>query len=89
MERRDNPDDRRRYALYLTDKGRSTLEAVGRIAREHQQAVLAALSADEQERLASFLLRVADEQGLTRGVHPGYASGMTRGHVRNSRSVSD
>jgi hypothetical protein len=27
----------------------------------------------EREVFASLLLRVADEQGLTRGVHPGFA----------------
>ncbi len=73
VERRENPDDRRRYALHLSGKGRSALEAIGRIAREHQQALLAALSAEEQEQLAGLLQRVADQQGLTRGVHPGYA----------------
>jgi DNA-binding MarR family transcriptional regulator len=73
-ERRENPGDRRSYALHLTEKGRSTLKTIGRISREHQQALLAALSDTEQEQLAVFLQRIADEQGLTRGVHPGYAS---------------
>jgi DNA-binding MarR family transcriptional regulator len=72
IERRGNPDDRRRYALHLTEKGRSMLESVGRISREHSQALLAALSDDERRQLADSLLRIADEQGLTRGVHPGY-----------------
>jgi DNA-binding MarR family transcriptional regulator len=73
IERRGNPDDRRRYALHLTPKGRSTLEAIGRIAREHQQALLAALSEEEQRQLAHLLQRIADDQALARGVHPGYA----------------
>lgn len=73
IERRENADDRRRYALHLTDKGRSSLESIGRIAREHQQALLAALSEDEQRQLRQMLQRVADQQGLRRGVHPGYA----------------
>lgn len=72
VERRENPDDRRRYALHLTDKGRSTLDTIGRVAREYSQSLLGALSADEQRQLAGLLQRVADEQGLTRGVHPGY-----------------
>ena len=72
-ERRENPDDRRSYALHLTENGRNTLKAVGRIAREHQEGLLAALSNDERQLLASFLQRIADEQGLTRNVHPGYA----------------
>jgi DNA-binding MarR family transcriptional regulator len=72
-ERRENPGDRRSHALHLTEKGRSTLGMIGRVAREHQQAMLAALSDDEKGQLTGFLQRIADEQGLTRGVHPGYA----------------
>jgi DNA-binding MarR family transcriptional regulator len=72
IERRENPDDRRSYALHITEKGRSTLEAIGRIAREHSQALFAAISEDEQRQLATLLQRIADQQGLTRGVHPGY-----------------
>jgi len=74
IERRENPDDRRRYALHITEKGLSTLEVIGRIAREHSQALLAAISGDEQRQLATLLQRIADQQGLTRGVHPGYRS---------------
>jgi len=72
IERRENPDDRRRYALHITEEGRSTLETIGRISREHSQALLAAISEDEQRQLATLLQRIADQQGLTRGVHPGY-----------------
>lgn len=72
VERRETPDDRRRYALHLTEKGRSTLATTGRVSREHSQTLLAALSQNEQRQLAILLQRVADEQGLTRGVHPGY-----------------
>jgi DNA-binding MarR family transcriptional regulator len=39
IERRENRDDRRSYALHLTGKGRGRLEAVGRVGREHQQAI--------------------------------------------------
>lgn len=72
VERRANRDDRRRYALHLTEKGRSTLESIGRVAREHGQDLMGALSAEEQKQLASLLQRIADEQGLTHAVHPGY-----------------
>jgi DNA-binding MarR family transcriptional regulator len=74
VERRGDPNDRRRYALHLTEKGRSTLEGIGQIAREHSQALLAALSGDERQQLGNLLIRIADQQGLTRGVHPGYRS---------------
>lgn len=72
VERRSNRDDRRRYELHLTDKGRSMLGAIGRVAQEHSQELLSALSVDEQRQMASLLQRIADEQGLTHGVHPGY-----------------
>jgi DNA-binding MarR family transcriptional regulator len=72
IERRGNPEDRRRYALHVTEKGRSTLEAISRIAREHSQALLAGISEGERQQLATLLQRIADQQGLTRGVHPGY-----------------
>jgi DNA-binding MarR family transcriptional regulator len=72
VERPQNPEDRRSHALYVTNNGRCTLEAIGRIAREHSQALLAAISEVERQQLASLLQRIADEQRLTRGVHPGY-----------------
>jgi DNA-binding MarR family transcriptional regulator len=72
VERRDSPDDRRSYALHLTERGRQTLEAVGRVAREHDSAVCAALNEKEREQFHSWLARIADQQGLTPGVHPGF-----------------
>jgi DNA-binding MarR family transcriptional regulator len=72
VERRADAKDRRRYALHLAEKGRSTLDAIGLIAREHSQALLAAISQDEQQQLALILQRIADQQGLSRLIHPGY-----------------
>ena len=72
LERRDDPDDRRTYQLFVTENGRQSLEAIGRIARAHQDALCAALSEDERQTLAGLLSRIADEQGLTPGVHPGF-----------------
>jgi DNA-binding MarR family transcriptional regulator len=73
IERRADPADRRSYALHLTNKGRDTMKAIGRVARDHQDALLASLSTQEGDLLASLLLRVADQQGLRPGVHPGFA----------------
>jgi DNA-binding MarR family transcriptional regulator len=72
VERRANPDDRRLYSLYLTQAGGEALERIGRVAREHQDALLSSLSKEERDTLATLLLRIADQQGLVRGVHPGY-----------------
>ena len=72
LERRPNPDDRRLYSLHLTKGGEEVLGGIGKVAREHQDALLAALSDEERAALGSLLLRIADQQGLTRGIHPGY-----------------
>jgi DNA-binding MarR family transcriptional regulator len=72
LERRPNPDDRRLYSLHLTERGEEVLGRIGKVAREHQGALLAALSDDERAALGSLLIRIADQQGLTRGIHPGY-----------------
>jgi DNA-binding MarR family transcriptional regulator len=72
VERRDNPSDRRSYALYLTEAGREALVMIGRVGREHQHALCASLDESEQVQLAELLRRIAAEQGLTPGVHPGF-----------------
>lgn len=73
VERRPHETDRRSYALHLTEKGKSALESISRIAREHRQDLLAALSEEEQRELTALLQRVAEQQGLIQGVHPGFA----------------
>jgi DNA-binding MarR family transcriptional regulator len=72
VERRANPDDRRLYSLYLTKNGGEVLERIGNVARKHQDALLSSLNKEERDELATLLLRIADQQGLVRGVHPGY-----------------
>lgn len=72
VERRDSPADRRSYALHLTGAGREALDRIGRVACEHQEDLCAALDASERAQLAGFLARIAAQQGLTPGVHPGY-----------------
>jgi DNA-binding MarR family transcriptional regulator len=72
IERKASASDRRTYALHLTAKAKETMRAIGRAAREHQEKLCAALSASEQETLAALLSRIAGEQQLTPGVHPGY-----------------
>jgi DNA-binding MarR family transcriptional regulator len=72
VERKPNPNDRRLYSLHLTKAGGEVLERIGKVAREHQDALLSALSAVDRRKLTELLQQVADQQGLTRGVHPGY-----------------
>jgi DNA-binding MarR family transcriptional regulator len=79
VERKPNAQDRRLYSLHLTKDGSNILERIGQVAREHQDALLFALNGDDRRKLAELLQQVADQQGLVRGVHPGYQRlGKTR-----------
>lgn len=72
VAREANAGDRRTYSLQITSRGREILTEIGKISREHNDAVCAALSEEERKVLAGLLQRIADEQGLIRGVHPGF-----------------
>jgi DNA-binding MarR family transcriptional regulator len=77
VERRPSAADRRLYALHLTKDGEAALGVIGQAAREHHRALLASLSEEERASLAGLLARIAEQQGLTPGVHPGYSRGGT------------
>lgn len=72
VERRDSREDRRVYALHLTQKGRRALEAIGRVAVEHDDDICASLTPEERKQLSLLLNKLATDQQLTPGVHPGY-----------------
>ncbi len=72
VERRRSAEDRRNYALHLTEKGRRILGEISRIAAEHEEAFCAALNREERAQLSDLCRRIAEDQGLTPGVHPGY-----------------
>jgi len=74
VERRDHPEDRRVYEIHLTEKGSRAMAEIGRVARAHDDAVCESLSEKERELLHALLSRIADDQKLTPGVHPGFAS---------------
>src|SRR5262245_15399588 len=73
VERMENADDRRTYSLRLTKEGKGLLDKIGRVAREHEDALLSALTSEQRGQLALLLSRIADQQGLRPGVHPGFA----------------
>jgi DNA-binding MarR family transcriptional regulator len=75
IERRRNAEDRRLYALELSAAGRELMGQVAQTAMAHEQAMTAALTEDERATLRELLAKIADEQGLSPGVHPGYARG--------------
>jgi DNA-binding MarR family transcriptional regulator len=72
VERRRNPEDRRHYALYLTEDGGRFMRRLGEVGRTHENDICAALDPADRTRLNELLERVAAQQGLTVGVHPGY-----------------
>lgn len=72
VERRRNPTDRRLHALHLTAEGAALAERIESVGREHDDAILRSLEHSERSRLRSLLARIAEDQGLTPGVHPGY-----------------
>lgn len=72
LERRRNPQDRRLHAVHLGPAGEKIMGEVRAVAREHEDAVLAALDAGERAQLRSLLGRLAAAHGLVDGVHPGY-----------------
>jgi len=72
VERQAHAKDRRLYALHLTRKGEATFERLRGIAQEHRTLICAGLSERECEQLTDLLQRIADQQGLAPGVHPGY-----------------
>ncbi|MET8971120.1 MarR family winged helix-turn-helix transcriptional regulator [Streptomyces hydrogenans] len=72
VERRRSTEDRRNYELYVSEAGRAALAGVREVAAAHEDELLAALDGAERARLAELLGRVAAQQGLTPGVHPGY-----------------
>jgi DNA-binding MarR family transcriptional regulator len=72
IERHRNPEDRRLYALELSDNGRAFMGRVAQAAMAHERTVTAALTGEERATLHGLLAKIADEQGLTPGVHPGY-----------------
>jgi DNA-binding MarR family transcriptional regulator len=77
VARERDPHDRRNYAISLTDQGRRLLAELGRVAREHELAITSGLDDRERARLLALLRRLAEEQQLRPGVHPGY-SGIGR-----------
>src|SRR5271169_913323 len=71
-ERRRNPNDRRLHALYLTAAGKKLMRKLSELARQHELRLTAALDPEQRGALRTLLAAVAQQQGLTPHVHPGY-----------------
>jgi DNA-binding MarR family transcriptional regulator len=73
LRRRPSPSDRRVRTLHLTKEGRRLLSRVMEISLEHEQELCSGLQPANREQLLTLLNRLAAEQGLAEGVHPGAA----------------
>jgi DNA-binding MarR family transcriptional regulator len=58
-ERRPHPQDRRAYALYLTDTGRDVLARARQAARAVEDQILAPFDEAERRQFRAFLVRAA------------------------------
>jgi len=72
VERRSDPQDRRNHALYLTAKGGRLMGQLNEVAIAHEEAVCAGLDPKERQQLVALLQRIAANQALEPGIHPGY-----------------
>jgi len=72
VERRRNPDDRRLHALHLTASGKKLLGKIGQLARQHERLLTTGLDAQQRDTLQHLLTTIAEHQGLTPHVHPGF-----------------
>jgi DNA-binding MarR family transcriptional regulator len=71
LERRQNPNDRRARALFLTAEGRELLARAFQMADELERAATQGLSPTERDQLLELLARVGAHVGIPRDVHPG------------------
>jgi|SRR5579875_1486132 len=83
VERRRDPSDRRAHNMYVAPAGDAMLQQLIAVARDAEKALLGSLTSAERKQLTDLLTRVAADQGLTHGVHPGY------GRLRGPRVTND
>ena len=79
LERRPSPDDRRIRALYMTPRGRTTLQRATEVAIAYEEELCSGLGSDEREQLIDLLQKLQSGRVDRRGVHPGLAHGRPPG----------
>src|SRR3954451_18766547 len=84
VTRRRSATDRRSSELHLTEAAGQDLARLRTVVRDHDAELTAALDEEELQTLGMLLRRVAAQQGLRPGVHPGYRT-MSRGGSPGAR----
>lgn len=72
VTRTRSSSDRRVYELTLTTEGERVLDTTRSMTGEQESVFCEALDTEEYELLGRLLQRLAESNGLTPGVHPGY-----------------
>jgi DNA-binding MarR family transcriptional regulator len=72
IERRRNAGDRRQYNLHLTAEGKKLMRKLSGFASQHEDQLTAPLTPEQRQTLYELLAAVAEHQGLTPHVHPGF-----------------
>jgi DNA-binding MarR family transcriptional regulator len=73
VKRRAHPDDRRAFAITLTDRARKLLPDLDEAGRAIEDTIATPLSADERNTLRELLQRIAVGADVIPGVHPDLA----------------
>ena len=79
VQRLRSRDDRRSYGLHLTDAGEQMMRELGVVGKAHEDEICAGLTSVDRAALHAALVHIAQTQGLTPGVHPGYRQLGARG----------
>jgi MarR family transcriptional regulator for hemolysin len=59
LKRRENPNDRRAYCVYLTPAAQPVLDKLGELAKSHEKEIFAGMDDEDVERLDELLDAVA------------------------------
>lgn len=78
VKRMAHPDDRRAFAITLTDRAHALLPSLDEATNALEDTITEPLSAAERNTLRELLQRVASGAGLIPGVHPGLGTSKTK-----------